>query len=106
MKIIAETENGFLVEATQVELLLCTGCEDMPTFIAQNGDGHVNTKSSYKWEWYFKVGAAFDVTTAHKWIQKLRANEKQIIASADILGNLSEMLRQGIPSSIVPPTQE
>jgi len=105
VKIIGKSESGFIISATQEELMLCAGCDHMETFVKQNGDAFVNTKSSYKWEWSFKIGAEFDVTTSYKWMQKLRETEKQILASAEILSNLSEMLRGGIPSAIIGPSE-
>lgn len=106
MKIIGKTEKTFLVEATHEELLRTAGCHDMEEFVKQNGAKYVDQKSSYKWDWTFKIGATLDVVSTYNWVQKLRAQEKQILASADILGNLAEMLRQGIPSAIVPPPEQ
>lgn len=106
MKIIGRTEKNFLVEATHEELLRVSGCDDMEQFVKQNGGEYVDQKASYKWDWKFIIGATFDVVSTYKWVQKLRVQEKQILASADILGNLSEMLRQGIPSAIIPPPEQ
>lgn len=106
MKIIGKTKDSFLVEATHEELLRAAGCRDMEEFVKQNGGEYVDQKSGYKWDWKFQIGATLDIVSTYEWVQKLRAQEKQILASADILGNLSEMLRQGIPSAIVPPPEQ
>lgn len=106
MKIIGKTENASLVEATHEELLRTAGCSDMEDFMKQNGGTYVDQKSGYKWDWKFQIGATFDIVSTYEWVQKLRSQEKQILASADILGNLSEMLRQGIPSAIIPPPEQ
>lgn len=106
MKIIGKTAKNFLIEATHEELLRAAGCSDMEEFVKQNGDAYVDKKSAHHWDWTFQIGATLDIVSTYKWVQKLREQEKQILASADILGNLAEMLRQGIPSAIVPPPEQ
>jgi hypothetical protein len=105
MKIIGKTEKGFLVEASQYELLNCAGVNSMDAFVKQNGAFYVDQKGN-RWDWSFQIGASFSVSNTFAWVQSLREQEKQILASADILGNLSEMLRGGIPSAIIPQTAE
>lgn len=97
MKIIAKTANGYIVEATADELAHAAGYY-----------------SAYSWAREEKrpeseglrIGTVVDTSMTHRWMMRLREQEKGVRGAAAFMRQLADHVEAGLPSTIVPPPEE
>lgn len=104
MKIIGTTGTAYLVEATREELLNIAGFgrHGMDEFEKVFPGTTDKSGSHHSWERPFHIGATFKICAMFQYLQKLRDKERQVLASADFLTQLAEMMRGSVPSAIAP----
>lgn len=97
MKIIGITRNGYIVEATDTELANSAGYNvpsEVPGWESERGSYHRGT---------FAVGTEFNPSLTHRYLSKLRADEDKVRQSETLLRALADMLRQALPTTMIPP---
>ncbi len=98
MKIIGKTSRGYLVEASDYELLRCSGhgsFRDVPGW-RQTGSYNDGT---------FQIGTEIKVTDTHDYLAKLRDNEASIRGGSKLLRAMADVIDAGLPTTIVPPVE-
>lgn len=100
MKILGKTRNGYLVEATTVELLNASGYSDSAFY------GREPIPGADEHNRGFAIGADIKVSATFKYLEKLRANEEALVKAASMLGSLHDFVQAGLPSTVVPPDEE
>jgi len=87
MKIIAKTECGYLVEATDIELL--------------NAAGHEHWEAD-KLLGRHPIGRTIVVTATHNYLKTLRGKEETLRAAAEQFRAMATFMEQSLPTTIIP----
>jgi hypothetical protein len=101
MRVIAKTDNGYLVEATGDELAHAAGYR----LVNSNIPGARVERGSYSDEWVLPINTKVDVTAAHNYLHELRQQEDKVKSSAAFLRGMADMMDAALPTTIIPPNE-
>ena len=92
MKVIAKTEGGFLVQATETELANAAG------FHAYSAPWRGDRSE-------LKLGTIIKVSDNYAYFESIREAGKTVNAKADQLRKLADLIDSGIPTIVVVPKE-
>ncbi|MEN5275817.1 hypothetical protein ABE527_02595 [Brucella sp. TWI432] len=94
MKVVASTNDGFLVEMTDDEIAKAAGYGSTYADAWEKANG--NSRKPL-------VGAVFDVRAAYDYHVRVKDNAEKCRSSAGLLRGLADMLETGMPEVITLP---
>ncbi|MEJ0092782.1 MAG: hypothetical protein WDN46_10115 [Methylocella sp.] len=93
MKIIGNTADGYLIEATGREIANAAGYSSMTAM-----PGH-KFKDSYGRDVYLPIGLVVEPTKAHAYIHNLKMAEERVRQSEAHLRALADLLKSALPAT-------
>jgi hypothetical protein len=102
MKIIGQSRDGYLIDATEQELALCAG------YLGHADADWKKVRPSLGGSWDsqpLSIGAQI-LPVVTPYMNRLRENEAKAKASAEMLRTLADMITSHLPTTIIPVSED